>query len=353
MRKSLSLILTVLLAAALAAGIWYSTSQASVKEVRGLVGSEKEAFFADAGVQAALKKHKLRVSVVKAGSREIASADLSGYDFAFPAGASSASVLKGRAGATQVYDAFYTPMVVASWQPIVKILAENGLAEQGADGMNTLDLRAFLSVMESGQRWNDFNNAEAYPSNRSVLLGTTDVRKSNSAAMYLALVAYLMNGESPPLAADITALAPRVSPLFLRQGYQENSSAGPFEDYLALGAGKAPLVVIYESQYLEQAQKGRLPAGSTLLYLRPTVYAKHALVPITESGDALGKALTEDPELQRLAAQYGFRTPDPQIFREVVSAAGITAPDTLVDVAQEPSQEVVNALIENIEGQYP
>ena len=44
-----------------------------------------------------------------------------------------------------------------------------------------------------------------------------------------------------------------MSPLFLRQGYVENSSEGPFDDYLVQGMGKAPMVMIYEAQYLARA----------------------------------------------------------------------------------------------------
>lgn len=354
MQRTLSILLSLLLAAGLAYGIWTSVGQSRVEPVRGLIGSEKEAFFADPQVQERLKKeHRLTVEVVKAGSREIAAADLSGYDFAFPSGAPSAEAIKKRAGASQTYDSFYTPLVVASWKPVADILAQNGFVKADAEGINTLDLRTFLPLMEEGKRWNDLKGSAAYPSKRSVLIGTTDVRKSNSAAMYLALMAYLMNGEQPPQGAEAAALAPRVSPLFLRQGYQAGSSAGPFEDYLALGAGKSPLVAIYESQYLEKARQKKLPAGSLVLYPAPTIFTRHVLVPLDDAGDRLGKALSSDPELQKLAAQYGFRTTDASVFEAETAATGIKVPQNLVDQAQEPSQEVLNALIADIEKQYP
>lgn len=353
MRKTLTLLLNILLAVGLAAGIWYSATQASVKEVKGLVGSEKEAFFADPQVQATLKKkYRLKVQAVKAGSREMAGADLAGYSFAFPAGVSAAEVLKKRSGAAQTYDAFYTPLAVASWEPVAGLLQRNGLVQQD-QGVSWLDMRALLPLMQSGKRWSDLRGADAYPSKRSLLLNTTDVRKSNSAAMYLALVAYLLNSEAVPQVAEAPALAREAMPLFLRQGFQENSSAGPFEDYLALGAGKAPLVVIYEAQFLEQAGHGGLPAGATLLYPRPTIYAKHVLVPLDAAGQTLGHALAEDPQLQQLAAQYGFRTPDAAQFAGAVQASGVKVPASLVDLAQEPSQEVLNAMIAQIEKEYP
>ncbi len=352
MQRTLSLVLTVLLAVGLAAGIWFSVSQSRVQEVRGLIGSEKEAFFADPQVQDLLRQHhKLKVQVTKAGSREIAGADLSGYDFAFPSGTGSAEAIRSRAKASQVYDAFYTPLVVASWDPVVGILQQNGLSSE-ENGIGILDMREMVPLMESGKRWNELQGADAYPSNRSVLLSTTDVRKSNSAAMYLALTSYLLNGEQTPQMGDVAGLVPQVSPLFLRQGYQENSSAGPFEDYLALGAGKAPAVVIYESQYLEKARAKQLPPASTVLYPKPTIFTKHVLVPLDAKGDALGKALSEDPELQNLAARYGFRTRDANVFAGAAAETGIKVPATIVDMAQEPNQAVQSALIEGIEQEY-
>ena len=52
----------------------------------GLIGSEKAPFFADDRVNAALKRGGFIVKVSTAGSRQIAEADLSKDDFAFPAG---------------------------------------------------------------------------------------------------------------------------------------------------------------------------------------------------------------------------------------------------------------------------
>src|SRR5262245_28992043 len=54
--------------------------------VRGLIGSEKDPFFKDPRVIAALKRGGFDVTVSTAGSRQIAGTDLSSVDFAFPAG---------------------------------------------------------------------------------------------------------------------------------------------------------------------------------------------------------------------------------------------------------------------------
>lgn len=356
MKRPLNILLTVLLLLGLGFGIYVSVrgqlTARSVVTVRGVIGSEKEDFFRDPEVVAALLKRQFRVEYQKAGSREIAGRDLSGLDFAFPAGVPAADALKKRVKPQQTYDVFYTPVVVASFQPILKMLEQNSLAKaQGSYG--TLNMPALLKVMAAGTRWNALKGSAAYPSSRSVLVSTTDVRKSNSAAMYLALVSNVLNGGQVAQASSLDALMPQVAPLFLRQGYQESSSAGPFEDYQALGAGKTPLVNIYESQFLAAAREKTLPQGAVLLYPQPGIFTKHVLIPLTPAGARLGEVLTNDPELQRLAARSGYRTRDAALFLTQVKAAGVNVPASLLDTADLPSQEVMEAMIGNIEAQYP
>ena len=382
MKRPLNILLTVLLLLGLGFGIYVSVrgqlSARSVVTVRGVIGSEKEDFFRDPEVVAALLKRQFRVEYIKAGSREIAGRDLNGLDFAFPAGVPAADALKKRVKPQQTYDVFYTPVVIASFQPVVKILEANGLAKlSGAYGpldtllpaqYGTLDMPALLRVMVAGTRWNALKGSAAYPSSRSVLVSTTDVRKSNSAAMYLALVSSVLNGGQVAQASDLDqtltatnglqegtrgTLMSKVAPLFLRQGYQENSSAGPFEDYQALGAGKTPLVNIYESQFLAAAREKLLPQDAVLLYPQPGIFTKHVLIPLTPAGARLGEALTSDPELQRLAARAGYRTRDASLFMAQVKAAGRSVPASILDTADLPSQEVMEAMIANIEAQYP
>jgi len=111
MKRPLNLLLTVLLLAGLGFGIYISVrgqiQTRSVVTVRGVIGSEKEDFFRNPEVVAALLERQLRVEYLKAGSREIAGRDLSGLDFAFPAGVPAAEALRKRVKPQQVYDVFY------------------------------------------------------------------------------------------------------------------------------------------------------------------------------------------------------------------------------------------------------
>jgi hypothetical protein len=49
-----------------------------------------------------------------------------------------------------------------------------------------------------------------------------------------------------------TAVLPKVTKLFTDQGYTQNSTDAPFEDYLSAGIGRNPMVLVYEAQYADR-----------------------------------------------------------------------------------------------------
>jgi len=371
-RRLLAPALGVVLLAAVGTGIWYSNTsltletstqkrrqleQAQHVSVRGLIGSEKEPYFADPRVQAALAAQGITVAVEKAGSRTIANSYAAGkYDFGFPSGAPPAAHLKQQAKAAQVFTPFYTPLVIASWRPVAEILAANGLAERSGDYTYSVDMARLLDLMNKGTRWNELKGSGAFATTKSVLANSTDVRTSNSAGMYLSLASYVANGQQVVQSQeDVDKVLPKVAPLFLRQGFQETSSAGPFEDYLALGMGKTPMLVAYESQMVEFWLKhpDKVKASNmVILYPRPTVYSKHVFVPYTPQGERLGQALDSDPKLRELAHDYGFRTGGDTKGPEVWANKGIKVPEVLVDVVDPPSYEWLERMIQDIEARF-
>lgn len=370
-RKLVAPALALLLLAGVGAGIWHSNRQLSADQadaaqqrltqsqqvtLRGLIGSEKEAFFADPRVQQALAKHGLTVNVEKAGSRSIANRfDAKNYDFGFPSGAPAAQQLQRAAKAANVFTPFYTPIVFASWKSIAEILVANGIASKQGDFYYIVDLPALMALVDKGTRWRELKKSEAFATGKAVLVNSTDVRTSNSAAMYLALASYLANGQQMVQSAEeADKVLAAVAPLFLRQGFQEQSSAGPFEDYLALGMGKAPLLVAYESQMVEfwLRHPDRLQSDMVVLYPRPTVYSKHVLVPYTPAGVRLGQALDTDPALRELAHDYGFRTGGELKGPEGWNKAGVKVPPVLVDVIDPPSHEWLERMIQGIEARF-
>lgn len=322
--------------------------------VRGLSGSEKIPFLTDPRVAAILQANGIQLEVRKAGSREIASSpDLKSLDFAFPAGAPGANKVKSATNAKQEFTPFYTPMVIASWKPIADLLEENGIVKKQNGAWYVVDMPKLLVWMKEGKRWKDIPGNSVYPVNKSVLVATTDVRKSNSAAMFLALASYMANAEEVVSSDEaVQKVLPVVAPLFLRQGYQESSTAGPFEDYLSMGMGKAPLVMVYEAQFIEYLAKTPVAQRNpdmVLMYPSPTVFTKHTLVPLTNNGTRLGELLTTHPELQKLAAEYGLRINDGALFKKMQEARNIQVPTTLIDVIDPPSYEWMEKMIQAIE----
>jgi hypothetical protein len=357
--------LAVVLAAGIAAAVFVSHNRSAeeaaakaaalaIVDVKGMIGSEKDSFFADPRVVEALAAKGIRAKVEKVGSREIASRDLKAYDFAFPSGAPAAIALQNKAKAKQVYPTFFTPMAVASWRLLLPVLEKEGIVRKTDGAYYIVDMKRLLALGEKGVRWRDLKDNTVFPTGKSILINSTDVRKSNSAAMYLALASYIVN-DSNVVDDDEQAarILPFVTSLFLRQGLQESSSAGPFEDYTTMGLGKAPLVMIYESQFLEYQSKRAHPnPDMVLLYPQPTLYSKHIVVPFTENGRRLGEALATDPELQKLAAQYGYRTSAPEYFADFLKTKQLEAPTTLVDIIDPPSYEILERMIQAIEKKF-
>jgi hypothetical protein len=323
----------------------------TVTLVRGVIGSEKKPFFDDPKVKAAFAKAGLDVQVDTAGSRQIATTvDLAKYDFAFPAGTPQAEKIRRDKRITPSYVPFFTPMAVATFTPIANLLAANGVAKDRG-GWWSLDVKALLDLVAQNKRWSELPNNADYPVGKSILVTSTDIATSNSAAMYAAIASYVANGNNVVAGTDqVAAVAPAVNPLFSRQGYTETSSEAPFEDYLSIGIGKTPLVMIYEAQFLARvaSKDGSIRKDMLLLYPEPDVLSKHTLVPLKPTGDEIGRLLTGDAELQKLAVAHGFRTSDPKAFADFVAETHAAVAPQLLNVIEPPAYETLEALITQV-----
>ncbi|GAA2968635.1 hypothetical protein [Actinokineospora diospyrosa] len=362
MKRRISIGLAVVLLAAVVAAIVFGsggdegTPADQAQVVRGVGGSEKAAFFADPRVGEAFGKHGLRVEFDAAGSRQIATAvDLGPYDFAFPSSRPAAQRIAVDKKVTKSYTPFRSPMAVATFAPIADLLTAQGAVHKGLGEYQVLDVAKYLELTATGTRWDQLPGNTAYPVRKNVLITTTDPRDSNSAAMYLALTSYVLNGNAVVSTPDAEAkVLPTAAKLFIDQGYTQNSSEGPFEDYLAAGMGKAPLVFIYESQFLDRQLRGdgSIRPDMRLLYPQPTLLSEHTLVPLKGNGDRVGELLTTDPGLKRLAAEFGFRTDDPKTFLDVVAGKKLNAPADLLAQADVPSYETLERLLTEIARHY-
>jgi hypothetical protein len=320
--------------------------------VKILTGSEKEKFLTDSDLTKVLADEGIIITVQKAGSREIATRpDLKSFDAAYPAGAHAAVKIAQNTGSKRTYATFYTPMAIASWKSLLPVLESSGLVSR-KDGVFYIgDMAKLVDMMQKGTRWKDLPGNTVYAVGKSVLVSSTDVRKSNSGGMYLALAAYIANGNNVvDNEADADKVAPGMVGLFSRQGFQESSSAGPFEDYAAMGIGKAPLVMIYEQQFLEYILSHPHPnPDMVLLYPVPTILSKHTLVALSDNGARFAQVMISNPKVSSIAQRYGFRTQDSTELFAAVEAKKLVIPHTVVDVIDPPSYDILEKLINRID----
>jgi hypothetical protein len=338
-----------------------ATTAANAIVLEGLIALDVETYLKDPRVTKILADKNITVNATRIGSREMANRVKSGMtvDFFFPSGIVAANQISDAAKKVNIntvsYSPFYTPMVMASWVPIAKILTANKIAKPlGPSSESTkiysLDLQQLTDLMLAKKRWKDLPGSSAYDVSRSILVSTTDVRKSNSAAMYLALSSFAINkSELVTDKATARQVALQVSELFKRQGYQENYVNGNFDDYVSIGMGKTPLAFIYENQMVSYAiSKKGIGADMVLMYPTPTIFNKVVFVAGNDKAKILGELLANDPQLQKIGIEYGFRGSDPVAFAAEAKKAGLTVNERIVEVVDPPSYEVMAEMIEVI-----
>lgn len=358
MNKTIRVGLVVVLTLAFGAGVWKSvttppaasdaqtggTSSAAKSKVRLLTGSAKFGFLQDPELAQLLSDNGLELTLTKSGAFAQDVTKASDFDAVWPAGAAAAADFSKAWKAPSTYPVFSTPLAVASWQRLMPVLQANGLAKATGAAHGDLYLDKALPLMLAGKRWNQLRDNDVFAVNRGFLVSTPDVRKSTTGGLYVSMLAYLLNNSEAP--ADIPSaqdLADELSPLITRQGFQESTLAGPFEDYLGQGMGKAPLVLIYESQFVEAKRAGKLRDAHVLLYPQPGLVLKHIVVARTDAGKKLGRILAEDPKAQAIAAKYGFRTNSPAVFSAAMAELKLDAPE-LLNIADAPSTPVFDAI---------
>ena len=327
-------------------------SGGKLTQLHGVIGSEKRAYFEDPEVVARLEELGYSVSVTTAGSRQIATTtDIAEQDFVFPSSAPATQKVREQGSGYSVDFPFFTPMAVASWKPIADLLVAEGVVSE-QNGAYTLDVNAYMDLARSGKRWRDLG--EAYPSPRNVQIRSTDIRTSNSAAMYLSLLAWEVAERDPERGGDVGYLIDEIAPFFTAQGYSEASSSGPFTDYLSQGMGAAPMVMVYEAQFLGEQMRpnSRIRDDMVLLHLSPTVLANHGIVGVSAGGKELGRLLSNDPQLQQLAARHGFRPANSGSLAQELEDRGLDAPSDYVNSIDPPSYDRLEQLIDGVGQRY-
>jgi hypothetical protein len=361
-RKVLGPTLAVLLLVGVGLAIDYSikekkfTDTAEMKAaghvtVTVLTSPEKEAFLLDPELTRILDGAGITLSIQKAGSSEIVNRpDLKTFDAAYTASEHAAVKIAQTTGSKRIFPSFYTPMAIASWKTLLPVLEKSGLVTKSRE-YSSINMPKLVALMEKGTRWKDLPGNNAYPVSKSILVTSADVSKSNSGAMYLALASYVANGNNVLTSeADAGSVAAGMLGLFTRQGFQESSSTGPFEDYVSMGLGKAPLVMVYEQQFLEYVfSHANSNPDMMLLYPAPTVLSKHVIVALTDKGARFAQVMTGNPKVDSIAQRYGFRDQQNAELFNAAEERNLTIPRTLVDVVETPRYDILEELIKRVD----
>ncbi|GAA1855274.1 hypothetical protein GCM10009751_10150 [Myceligenerans crystallogenes] len=320
---ALTVALGVLIGDALPGGP--SSPGAGPTVVSGIMAS-KEDYFNDAEVIRLLAERGYRVDVTRRGSFEVAQEVIGGgeYDFAFPSGRPPANLITQDRRSRDLFvgsrSLFTSPLVLASFRPYAEALVADGVAtpREGQDDeplYYDLDVDKFVELGLEGRTWDDIGfgrtpSGEGRQNGNVVLAQTTGAGRSNSAATYLALVAFVANGDTAPTPGDVAGLGRRIRPLFEGAGLpQPGIRTKYFSDE---GLSQTPVAVIYEHQYFDwqvgQARNEGLDRERVLLYPDREFITDPELVFLTERGKTFAEdVLAEDPELRHRMTELGFR----------------------------------------------
>ncbi|OXM52974.1 hypothetical protein [Amycolatopsis alba] len=323
--------------------------------LRGKMGSKSD-LFADAKVQEILMRHHIRVHVTRTGSRDVATHDLSQYDFVFLSGEPAAGLVR-RARADQwtgtARQPFTSPIVLATYRRYAKTLEKEKIAKpvgQQNPLYYTLDTEKFIQAMRQERSWDSLGISTFGAANGNrVLAQTSNICDSNSGATYLTLLAFLENGRrvpvvdprpagepaGPPGLSAAQELASRIKPLVAAQGFPSSDLS---ESYANLAEGDKPIVVIYEHQYLAmqlraKAQSGQPDSDRVLLYPKDNILTKPQFLALKPEAERLGELITFDPDLQRRAMELGFGVATPAgstkstRLYDFLREQGLTAPE--------------------------
>lgn len=354
-------LLIVAFAALLGVAIWFSSSKDSgavvfskTTKLTGIITSEKENFFKDERVLAVFKKNGLEVNYIRMASGNIAKAtnvnELQNADFVFPSGIQTAEKVKSNFKSSQAYNIFYSPMVIATWTPIVDILRTNGIMKKLGQ-YEAVDMEAFMKLGENGTRWKDLKSSQEYPVNKVALVYSTDSRYSNAAKMYITLNSYVLNKNNVVSTnEEVDNVLPTLKKIIQSQGNRESSSTNMMSDYMSIGRGKVPMMFAYESEFLENAFKNNgLGKDMKLVYPTPTVFTKHVLVALNPNAQVLVDLFKKDSELKKLAIEYGFRFEGDSGIVQKAKSVGITIPEVVLDVIDPPNYDVLEYMAQKVE----
>ena len=247
---------------------------------------------------------------------------------------------------------FGDPRVRATFTDIAQLLEQAGVAHDHG-GWWTLDMKGFLDLVARHVRWNQLAGDTPYSATNVVRITSTDVTTESSAEAYASIASYVANQDHVlGSAASVDEVVNQVSPLFLEQNHGDQSTEVLFHDYLSKRAGPTAMVMISEAQFVARAaaRDGSIRPNMVLMYPSPDVLSKYTLVPLSSAGDTVGRLLTDDPTLQQLAVEHGFRiTSKPKAFDSFVKQDKLRVQPQVPDAIASPTDDILRALMTRID----
>jgi hypothetical protein len=321
-------------------------------------GSEDDQFFADPAVQSQFLKHGYKVNAIGVGSLDMVSPQFcfARYDVLFPSSSVVADQLLQRQGTTGIrgeVNAFTTPLVALTWQPLVMPMIKAGLASRNSDGTYTFHLGAYMHKTLRQELWTDIVPRSVFGQSSRLQAQISDPRRSNSGAMFIAAASYVLNKNS--VVADEAAIRRVAGPLrnaLKGLGYLEPTSDPVIDNYLTYYMNGAPLVFTYESEFIDRVLPAELELSKykipkpVMMYLDPSVPSDHTLMARTDSGHAVVNLLLHDHKLRSAEEAHGFRLPSRPLRSEPNDGVAIEPPGQIV---RPPTLTDLEALIDAIE----
>ncbi|MFL4901903.1 hypothetical protein ACJ6WF_01660 [Streptomyces sp. MMS24-I2-30] len=216
----------------------------------------------------------------------------------------------------------------------------------------------------AGTTWHDIRVTRHGVDNHNLVLArTSDICQSHSADSYLGLLAYTLNGgKTIGDTSEIPALVGRLKELILRQGSPGTDLSTKYES--PVGPSAAPIVVMYEHQFLDyqakyRAEHGRLDDYRVLLYPDTQMVSEPHFVALNHKADRLGDLLKDDPELRRREAQLGYHTFGTDELGTNIRKLHVPDPDTTRTdqtdrtAAQMPDYPLLEQLINSVKSCPP
>ena len=311
-------------------------------EVKVLTGSAKAPLFEHPDIVKIFEANGLRVSVqkTKATADDIAHLQSASQipDLIWPAGAAAATQFTSQVPALRTATAvplLYTELAIATWKSVAVTLLNANLAFVDKEAKTehlVLNLERFLAM--NGKKWSDLPQDPAYKENphaahrslygtqtftqpKSIFVATPSMASNTSLLYYGLLAASLNNQEQVKDAQTVATLAQPLKEMAKKQGFVEDTLAGPFEDYIHVGKSKTPMVLVYDNQF-NTAQRNGLPADAILMRMSPTLVIKHSAIATSPKGKKIVELL-QSPEVRDiLTRKLGYEL-TPQVSpRQIV-----------------------------------